>query len=234
MVTTTSSAAPAQHHGDDTPYYFVPDADEQAAKVQGYGWMKPIIIDDDDLMFGGKSLSTWYEEERQSLSISVEEERRGRQRGRSELQHPNPWEGDTRFPYIPRTALALIGQNTAGGILRRVDTSDPTHGVVPRRHHVAVTLLLESSGPVVSLARDAAPLLAALANNNNNNNSNGLDLTSRHGGRGPRGGVLRKACVVHKLHAGGRAVCPAVPYRGGGAHRRKGSWERLVGSDVRR
>ncbi|RYP72761.1 hypothetical protein DL769_004377 [Monosporascus sp. CRB-8-3] len=80
MVTTTSSAVPAQHHGDDTPYCFVPDADKQATQVQGYGWMEPIIIDDDDLMFGGKSLSTWYEEERKSLSISIEEERRGRQR----------------------------------------------------------------------------------------------------------------------------------------------------------
>lgn len=42
--------------------------------------MEPIIIDDDDLMFGGKSLSAWYEEERKSLSTPAEEERRGRQR----------------------------------------------------------------------------------------------------------------------------------------------------------
>ncbi len=41
-------------------------------------------IDDEDLQFGGKSLSEWYEEERRRLShgssSSDEESRRGRQR----------------------------------------------------------------------------------------------------------------------------------------------------------
>lgn len=27
-------------------------------------WVQPIIIEDDDLIFDGKALSTWYEEER--------------------------------------------------------------------------------------------------------------------------------------------------------------------------
>lgn len=77
MVTTS---AQTQHSGNDTSYYFVPDTNTQGAQVQGYRWMEPIIIDDDDLMFGGKSLSAWYEEERKSLSMPAEEERRGRQR----------------------------------------------------------------------------------------------------------------------------------------------------------
>lgn len=47
-------------------------------------WIEATEIDDDDLQFGGKSLSEWYEEERRRLrngsSSSDEEERRGRPR----------------------------------------------------------------------------------------------------------------------------------------------------------
>lgn len=47
-------------------------------------------IDDDDLQFGGKSLSEWYEEERRRLSLgsssSDEEDRRGRPRVRKQHQ----------------------------------------------------------------------------------------------------------------------------------------------------
>lgn len=47
-------------------------------------------IDDDDLQFGGKSLSEWYEEERRRLSLgsssSDEEDRRGRPRVSTPLQ----------------------------------------------------------------------------------------------------------------------------------------------------
>ncbi|KAK0609964.1 hypothetical protein B0T17DRAFT_621254 [Bombardia bombarda] len=46
-------------------------------------WTVATVIEDDDLMFGGKALSAWYEEDRRRLSTShEEEERRGRQRER--------------------------------------------------------------------------------------------------------------------------------------------------------
>lgn len=45
------------------------------------------VIEDDDLTFGGKPLSAWYEEDRRRLSNSGkdEEERRGRQRERARI-----------------------------------------------------------------------------------------------------------------------------------------------------
>ncbi|KAI5461996.1 hypothetical protein BGZ63DRAFT_453263 [Mariannaea sp. PMI_226] len=48
----------------------------------GYTWIQSTIIEDEDLTFGGKALSTWYEEERRRLSSGSDdgEERRGRER----------------------------------------------------------------------------------------------------------------------------------------------------------
>jgi hypothetical protein len=60
-------------------YYLVQNARE--IELNSHAWVQPIVIEDEDLQFGGKSLSTWYEEERKRLSsYSDEEERRGRQR----------------------------------------------------------------------------------------------------------------------------------------------------------
>lgn len=56
-----------------------PDA-QQCAVPAGYQWIEPISIDDDDIMWGGKSLSAWYEEERRRVRACSGEERRGRQR----------------------------------------------------------------------------------------------------------------------------------------------------------
>ncbi|PKS13109.1 hypothetical protein jhhlp_000451 [Lomentospora prolificans] len=66
----------------DHQYYLSSDKE---MNPESYQWIEPISIDDDDLMFGGKSLSTWYEEDRSRLSgvYSDEEERRGRQRHRT-------------------------------------------------------------------------------------------------------------------------------------------------------
>jgi hypothetical protein len=54
-------------------------------------WMMATVIEDDDLMFGGKPLSAWYEEDRmQSMGSDAdadEEERRGRQRERPHYHH---------------------------------------------------------------------------------------------------------------------------------------------------
>jgi hypothetical protein len=70
-----------------------PSADELDLNAQA--WIQPIIIEDEDLMFGGKPLSAWYEEDRSRLSSTSsnssddgnqspeeEEERRGRERTR--------------------------------------------------------------------------------------------------------------------------------------------------------
>ena len=56
----------------------------------GYQWVQPTIIEDDDLQFGGKALSEWYEEDRSRMSSAGGsddghcEERRGRERTRKE------------------------------------------------------------------------------------------------------------------------------------------------------
>jgi len=64
-------------------------------------WMNVTIIEDDDLTFGGKPLSTLYEEDRRRYSlgeesvaalafdVAQEEERRGRQRDRPHYHKPS-------------------------------------------------------------------------------------------------------------------------------------------------
>ncbi|KAI0846525.1 hypothetical protein F5Y00DRAFT_143545 [Daldinia vernicosa] len=85
MVTTTSTTS--HNPGDETLHYYLPDTNAREAELQKQGWMEPIVIDDEDLMFSGKSLSAWYEEERKSIGGPVEEERRGRQRVRQHNSH---------------------------------------------------------------------------------------------------------------------------------------------------
>ncbi|KAI1452686.1 hypothetical protein F4805DRAFT_22220 [Annulohypoxylon moriforme] len=82
-TTTTTSHPPA----DDTLHYYLPDMNAQEIEFQKQGWLEPIVIDDDDLTFGGKSLSAWYEEERKSVGFPAEEEQRGRQRVRQHYSH---------------------------------------------------------------------------------------------------------------------------------------------------
>lgn len=83
-MVTTSATGHHQYQYSDGSYYYEPEMAATGAETQGYGWMEPTVIDDDDLMFGGKSLSALYEEERTRAS-SPEEERRGRQRVSSAL-----------------------------------------------------------------------------------------------------------------------------------------------------
>jgi hypothetical protein len=84
----------------EATYYLVPNlraADPSAREVDldAHSWVQPIVIEDEDLTFGGKSLSTLYEEERRRHSaasvggnssdeetVHREEERRGRERVR--------------------------------------------------------------------------------------------------------------------------------------------------------
>lgn len=86
-------SAPSDRVGPQ-PYLLVPNlhiTDPSAHEVDlgSHPWMVATVIEDDDLMFGGKPLSTWYEEERRRLSSSgsnEEEERRGRQRERVRIE----------------------------------------------------------------------------------------------------------------------------------------------------
>ncbi|KAJ6782308.1 hypothetical protein PWT90_09018 [Aphanocladium album] len=81
-------------------YYLVPnlraiDPSAREVDLAAHSWVRPIVIEDEDLTFGGKSLSTLYEEERRRQSTGggsiagnssdedhCEEERRGRERVR--------------------------------------------------------------------------------------------------------------------------------------------------------
>jgi len=88
--TFTTMSSPQSTNNDRTtqPYLLVPNlhiADPSAREVDlgSHPWMIATVIEDDDLTFGGKPLSTWYEEDRRRLSTGdEEEERRGRQRER--------------------------------------------------------------------------------------------------------------------------------------------------------
>jgi hypothetical protein len=84
-MASTSSSASSTSEASGT-YYYVPnlqalDPSAREVDASAYSWVQPTAIDDDDLTFGGKSLSTWYEEERRRQSTG-EEERRGRERVR--------------------------------------------------------------------------------------------------------------------------------------------------------
>ncbi|ROT38317.1 hypothetical protein SODALDRAFT_324697 [Sodiomyces alkalinus F11] len=80
---------------DQKPHYRHPDTTSTIRQIEldSDTWIEATEIDDDDLQFGGKSLSEWYEEERKRLSngssSSDEEERRGRQRVRKHYSSHN-------------------------------------------------------------------------------------------------------------------------------------------------
>ncbi|KAK4132165.1 hypothetical protein BT67DRAFT_386290 [Trichocladium antarcticum] len=73
---------------------YAPDLAADDMDQASFSWMAITVIEDDDLMFGGKPLCTWYEEDRRRLSTSIdEEETRGRQRERdpvASLDHLKP------------------------------------------------------------------------------------------------------------------------------------------------
>lgn len=80
--------APKSSADSTSYYYLVPnlqalDPSARELDLNAYAWVQPTIIDDDDLTFGGKSLSAWYEEERTKQSCGAyDQERRGRERVR--------------------------------------------------------------------------------------------------------------------------------------------------------
>jgi len=92
-TSTMSSSKSTNNDRTTQPYLLVPNihiADPSAREVDlsSHPWMVATAIEDDDLTFGGKPLSAWYEEDRRRLSTTdestgdEEEETRGRQRER--------------------------------------------------------------------------------------------------------------------------------------------------------
>ncbi|KAH7149070.1 hypothetical protein B0J13DRAFT_620972 [Dactylonectria estremocensis] len=89
-------------------YYYDPNA---------YTWVQPTIIEDDDLTFGGKSLSTWYEEERRRLSSGSGSEDGEERRGHFDIydavmpypkvggEHPRWCRDKMLFPEIALSAM---------------------------------------------------------------------------------------------------------------------------------
>jgi hypothetical protein len=85
---STPDRTPQPHIIVPNLYVSDPTADEM--DLADHSWMVATVIEDDDLMFGGKPLCAWYEEDRRRLSSSTdEEETRGRQRERvhADTQH---------------------------------------------------------------------------------------------------------------------------------------------------
>jgi hypothetical protein len=74
------------------PYTIVPDIqvpDPTADEIDlaGQSWVMATVIEDDDLMFGGKPLCDWYEEDRRALSSCIDEQQtRGRTRERAHIE----------------------------------------------------------------------------------------------------------------------------------------------------
>ncbi|KAH7132744.1 hypothetical protein EDB81DRAFT_950190 [Dactylonectria macrodidyma] len=56
----------------------VPEVD-----LDAYTWIQPTAIEDDEVMFDGKALSTWYEEERRRLSSGSEDGEKSRKSSRA-------------------------------------------------------------------------------------------------------------------------------------------------------
>ncbi|KAK4209817.1 hypothetical protein QBC37DRAFT_293788 [Rhypophila decipiens] len=70
------------------PNLYMAESTDSEIDLDSASWMVTTVIEDDDLMFGGKPLSAWYEEDRRRLSTGDEEEEepRGRQRERVRVE----------------------------------------------------------------------------------------------------------------------------------------------------
>ncbi|EJT76532.1 hypothetical protein GGTG_06451 [Gaeumannomyces tritici R3-111a-1] len=116
-VSSSSSSAAASASGM-MQYYYDTDA-SYGFMQQEPAWLMATPIDDDDLTFGGKSLSTWYEEDRRRFSLGdessrtmesdEEEESRGRQRVRAHYDAPSSHPSlATRLRGVPDVATAAV------------------------------------------------------------------------------------------------------------------------------
>ncbi|TLD16044.1 uncharacterized protein PgNI_01026 [Pyricularia grisea] len=93
-ASSANSSTISMHH-----YYYYQTPSHQMPEPEA--WLMATPIDDDDLTFGGKPLSAWYEEDRRRFSLGEdsartiesdedEEEERGRQRVRAHYDAPSP------------------------------------------------------------------------------------------------------------------------------------------------
>ncbi|TLS23363.1 uncharacterized protein PpBr36_06191 [Pyricularia pennisetigena] len=93
-ASSANSSTVSMHH-----YYYYQTPSHQMPEPEA--WLMATPIDDDDLTFGGKPLSAWYEEDRRRFSLGEdssrtlesdedEEEERGRQRVRAHYDAPSP------------------------------------------------------------------------------------------------------------------------------------------------
>ncbi|KAL2125641.1 hypothetical protein VTJ04DRAFT_2006 [Mycothermus thermophilus] len=89
MSSSADSSTPDRRSqsGFVVPNLYIPDPSDSLEDLElpSSSWMVATVIEDDDLMFGGKPLCAWYEEDRRRLSsesVVDEEETRGRQRER--------------------------------------------------------------------------------------------------------------------------------------------------------
>lgn len=74
----------SSQHTTAPSYQYHYDAYAAQASQAASQWMKVIPIEDDDLTFGGKPLSDWYEEDRRRYSSSsLESPDEAQQRGRT-------------------------------------------------------------------------------------------------------------------------------------------------------
>ncbi|KAL2150403.1 hypothetical protein VTH82DRAFT_6966 [Thermothelomyces myriococcoides] len=80
---TTPESTPHPRMAVQNLYIPDPSVDEIDLSINP-SWMVATVIDDDDLMFGGKPLCAWYEEDRRRFGCATfdEEETRGRPRER--------------------------------------------------------------------------------------------------------------------------------------------------------
>ncbi|KAL1838054.1 hypothetical protein VTJ49DRAFT_3102 [Mycothermus thermophilus] len=97
MSSPSESSTPGRRSQTRTvvPNLYIPDPSVSVDELDlpSPSWMVATVIEDDDLMFGGKPLCAWYEEDRRRLSsesVIDEEETRGRQRERGHIDtHSN-------------------------------------------------------------------------------------------------------------------------------------------------
>ncbi|KAM7212437.1 hypothetical protein V8F06_012163 [Rhypophila decipiens] len=92
----TMSSPQSSHNGRGAsqaymtmPNLYMAESTDSEIDLDSASWMVTTVIEDDDLMFGGKPLSAWYEEDRRRLSTGDEEEEeepRGRQRERVRVE----------------------------------------------------------------------------------------------------------------------------------------------------
>ncbi|KAK4225867.1 hypothetical protein QBC38DRAFT_367807 [Podospora fimiseda] len=94
----------------------VPDSTGREIELDSHPWMMATVIEDDDLMFGGKPLSTWYEEDRRRFSCgNDEEEHRGRQRERADVysvQHSHQNQHQNQHQHQPPKQHRHHGKTT--------------------------------------------------------------------------------------------------------------------------